>query len=371
MAAEKFNALKGFSVGIPAIDVIDSNGNIVTNVVVPSGNVTANKVYANHYYYANGTPFSSDPAGTNTEVQFNNNGVLGASANFTFNTTTQTVSVSNFSASGNLVNLGNVDNLQIDGGLNGYVLQTDGAGNLSWTAQTGNGGGGNGVPGGSNTQVQFNDAGAFGGDSGFIYDKDTNLLSVDYIGGDGSNLSNITYANITGIGNISSIDLDGNAQHVLYGNGVFAEIDTGTISNYANYAGNVTISAQPNITSVGTLTSVESTGEIKAVSFGTQRSNVAVSTNTVVDEFDPTDYRTAKYVFSASGDDGYQSVEVLLVHDGSDAYITIYGSVCSNTSADIVEFSSNVNGVSGNVTVYATTSSSNVNLNVVTDYILT
>jgi hypothetical protein len=76
-------------------------------------------------------------------------------------------------------------------------------------------------------------------------------------------------------------------------------------------------------------------------------------------------------VFSASGDDGYQSVEVLLVHDGSDAYITIYGSVCSNTSADIVEFSSNVNGVSGNVTVYATTSSSNVNLNVVTDYILT
>ena len=270
MAAEKFNALKGFSVGIPAIDVIDSNGNIVTNVVVPSGNVTANKVYANHYYYANGTPFSSDPAGTNTEVQFNNNGVLGASANFTFNTTTQTVSVSNFSASGNLVNLGNVDNLQIDGGLNGYVLQTDGAGNLSWTAQTGNGGGGNGVPGGSNTQVQFNDAGAFGGDSGFIYDKDTNLLSVDYIGGDGSNLSNITYANITGIGNISSIDLDGNAQHVLYGNGVFAEIDTGTISNYANYAGNVTISAQPNITSVGTLTSLNVTGT-------TQTGNLSVS----------------------------------------------------------------------------------------------
>ena len=96
-----------------------------------------------------------------------------------------------------------------------------------------------------------------------------------------------------------------------------------------------------------------------------------MSTNTVVDEFDPADYRTAKYVFSASGDDGYQSVEVLLVHDGSDAYITIYGSVCSNTSADIIEFSSNVNGVSGNVSVYASTNSANVNLNVVTDYILT
>jgi len=177
MAAEKFNALKGFSVGIPAIDVIDSNGNIVTNVVVPSGNVTANKVYANHYYYANGTPFSSDPAGTNTEVQFNNNGVLGASANFTFNTTTQTVSVSNFSASGNLVNLGNVDNLQIDGGLNGYVLQTDGAGNLSWTAQTGNGGGGNGVPGGSNTQIQFNDSGSFAGSPYMTFNKSDNKVN--------------------------------------------------------------------------------------------------------------------------------------------------------------------------------------------------
>jgi len=76
-------------------------------------------------------------------------------------------------------------------------------------------------------------------------------------------------------------------------------------------------------------------------------------------------------VFSASGDDGYQSVEVLLVHDGTDSYITIYGSVCSNTSADIVEFSSNVDGVSGNVTVYASTNSSNTNLNTVVDYIST
>jgi hypothetical protein len=43
-------------------------------------------------------------------------------------------------------------------------------------------GGGGGTPGGSSTQVQFNDGGsAFGGDSGLTYDKDTDTLTV---GGD-------------------------------------------------------------------------------------------------------------------------------------------------------------------------------------------
>jgi len=262
MSAEKFNALKGYSVGIPAVDVVDANGNVITNVVVPSGNVTANKVYSNNYYFANGAPFTSEPAGSNKQVQFNNNGALGASANFTFDITTQSVAVGNFVASGDSVDLGDVENLHIDGGLNGYVLQTDGAGNLSWTAQTGNGGG-NGSPGGSNMQVQFNDAGLFGGDAGFFYDKDTNMLSVNYIEGDGSNLSNITYANITGIGNVSAVNLDGNAQHVLYGNGVFAAQTAGATANYANYAGNVVEAAQPNITSVGTLTALNVSGTIQ------------------------------------------------------------------------------------------------------------
>lgn len=39
-------------------------------------------------------------------------------------------------------------------------------------------GGGGGVPGGFNTQVQFNDSGAFGGDAGLTYDKTTDTLTV-------------------------------------------------------------------------------------------------------------------------------------------------------------------------------------------------
>jgi hypothetical protein len=44
-------------------------------------------------------------------------------------------------------------------------------------------------PGGLSGEVQFNDAGSFGGDSGFTYDKTTNILSVDNAKIDGINVA--------------------------------------------------------------------------------------------------------------------------------------------------------------------------------------
>ena len=195
MAADKFNSLTGYSVGLPSIEVIAANGNVVTNHNYPQGNVTSNSVYANNYYFSNGQPFTSDPAGSNTEVQFNNNGEFGASPNLVFDTTTATLISENFTVTGNSL-LGDAQNVSILGGVNGYVLQTDGAGGLSWTAQSGGGGGGNGSPGGSNMQVQFNSAGTFAGDAGFIYDVDTDLMSAIHIAGEAGNLSNLTYSNL-------------------------------------------------------------------------------------------------------------------------------------------------------------------------------
>lgn len=46
-------------------------------------------------------------------------------------------------------------------------------------------GGGGGTPGGANTQVQYNNAGAFGGDSQLVYDPATTKLSVGVAGGNG------------------------------------------------------------------------------------------------------------------------------------------------------------------------------------------
>lgn len=178
MAAEYFNSLGGFSAGIPEVPVIDANGNIITNVLT-NGNVFANVVYATYFRWANGQPFNATPGGSNTQLQFNNNGALGGIPNVTY-------------GGGNL-SLGSVANLKISGGINGYYLQTDGTGNLSWAA---GGGGGNGSPGGSNTQIQFNDSETFGGVSTFTFNKTTNTLSVANV-----NVSGET--NLGGVGNVT------------------------------------------------------------------------------------------------------------------------------------------------------------------------
>lgn len=279
----------------------------------------------------------------------------------------------------NITSVGTLGSLSVTGNVSAGGVKTDNlyyANGSPWDLQE---------AAGSNTEVQFNSNDDFGASSNFTFNSSTNNLAINGnivvstggFYGDGSALSSLTGANVTGevsyaavANSVSGSNVSGAVSFATTANNVAGSNVSGQVGNAA-VAGTVYTNAQPNITSVGTLTSVTTSGAVKAVSYGTQRSNVSVTTDTVVDEFDPVTYRTAKYVFSASGDDGYQSVECLLVHDGADSYVTIYGSVCSNTSADIVELSSNINGVSGNVTVYATTNSANVVLNVVTAYILT
>jgi hypothetical protein len=56
-------------------------------------------------------------------------------------------------------------------GTNGYFLQTDGSGNLTWAA--GGGGGGGGSPGGASGQIQYNNAGSFGGSANLTWSSPT------------------------------------------------------------------------------------------------------------------------------------------------------------------------------------------------------
>jgi hypothetical protein len=183
MAAELFNSLAGYSVGIPPVPVADANGNIVTNVLT-NGNVSANSIYATYYRWANGQPFAGAAAGQNQQLQYNYNGAFAGIPNVTYD--------------GSTLSLGDISALNIGGGIDGYFLQTDGEGNLTWSAA--GGGGGNGSPGGSNTQVQFNNAGTFGGDSGFTYNNITNTLSVQNANVD---VLNTGHANLGPIGNIT------------------------------------------------------------------------------------------------------------------------------------------------------------------------
>lgn len=58
-------------------------------------------------------------------------------------------------------------------GNSGKYLKTDGD-SLLWDTPAG----GSGSPGGTDTQVQFNDGGSFGGDAGMTYNKTTDALTV-------------------------------------------------------------------------------------------------------------------------------------------------------------------------------------------------
>jgi len=110
------------------------------------------------------------------------------------------ISIGNLVVTGNS-NLGNANTINIGGGTNGYILQTDGFGNLSWTQPSS--GTSSATAAGSNTQVQFNDSGSFNGSSSFTFNKSSNTLSVGNIAANGAGLYSITGSNITG--NLTSL----------------------------------------------------------------------------------------------------------------------------------------------------------------------
>jgi hypothetical protein len=174
-----------------------------------AGNLSFTTLYSNAII--NGTS-NVNISSLNGNVTVGVNGTANALVVKTTGITSPAVTTSNITANGDVA-LGSVSNVHITGGTNGYFLQTDGAGNLSWTT---GGGSGNGVVGGSNTQVQFNDSGSFGGDANFLFDKSTSELFVN-----NANIANIT-ANLI--------------------------------------SGNITTDSQPNITSLGVLSSLSVSG---------------------------------------------------------------------------------------------------------------
>ena len=366
-------------------------GNIGANIGAFTGNISAananlgNLVVANFFQgdgylltnvaatgsLANGTSNVSIPA-----VNGNVNISVGGTSNVLVVTTTGANVTGTFAATGNVsgANLTTAGVVDATGNVSGGNLTTTGlvsatgnvsGGNLTTAgvvAATGNVSGGNITTGGV--------VAATGNVSG------GNITTAGVVAATGNvsggNLTTTGALSVTGNANVGNI---GATIGAFTGNISAANATLGNVATANFFTGTLTTAAQPNITSVGTLTSLAVTGNVTAgnVALNTgltsNRSNVAVTTNTVIDQFVPGTFRTAKYVISASGDNGFQSVETLLVHDGSNSYITIYGSICSNVSGDIIELSSNVNGSTGNVTVYATANGANTKVNLVASYI--
>jgi hypothetical protein len=154
--------------------------------------------------------------------------------------------------------------------VNGYYLQTDVNGVLSWAA---GGGGGGGSPGGSNTQVQFNDSATFGGEAAFTYDKTTYTLGLGVASTTTGTfkLYNSASANAVSLksGNNSAAWTmtlppdDGSANQFLQtdgsGNTIWAAaaagtINTGTIGQITYYSGTNALSG--TTTGTGVLTAI-------------------------------------------------------------------------------------------------------------------
>jgi hypothetical protein len=101
MAADPFNSVGGYTVGIPPIPLFNENGNLtapqanIGNVYIANNAVISGTVNANLFvgdFQGNITGNIVVP-GQNTQVLYNNEGQAGADAGFTFDTTTQIVTV--------------------------------------------------------------------------------------------------------------------------------------------------------------------------------------------------------------------------------------------------------------------------------------
>ncbi len=153
--------------------------------------------------------------------------------------------------------------------VNGYYLQTDASGVLSWAA---GGGGGGGSPGGSTTQVQYNNAGTFGGMPGFTFDgtatvslgvASTTSGSLKLYNSASANSVSIASGNNTASWTLTLPPDDGSANQFLQtdgsGNTIWAAaaagtINTGTVGQITYYSGTNTLSG--TTTGTGVLTAL-------------------------------------------------------------------------------------------------------------------
>jgi hypothetical protein len=86
----------------------------------------------------------------------------------------------------------------------------------------------------------------------------------------------------------------------------------------------------------------------------------------VIDSFDATLYRTAKYVIKSENDDGYESLEVLLIHNNINSYVTVYAAI-NDGGGNTVAITTGISR--GNVELRATGLATNTVVNLIGTYV--
>jgi hypothetical protein len=380
MALRPFNSIAGISVGNTSVDVILANGDITTTNITANGivnfnstsNVTLGTISNIHIAGGNsGQVLTTDGAGNltfadtassdsaapmpyiipvgesyfvpenfqglftvpitidgtfeidgilaevgtainslNSQIIFDDNGELTGNAGFTFD-----------QASGNFAVPGNATVASIATNnyyyANGQPLDFGGS------------------PGGSNTQIQFNNAGEFGATANLSFDSATNNLAIS---GNIVLTTGAYYGNGSGLTNIAGANV------------------TGTVAN-ATTAGTVTTNAQPNITSVGTLTGLVVSGSI------TPSANISYDLGNATNAFREL-YLSGNTIRLGSSNISSNGTGITLANPSGGTF-TVVGtqaansaSIINGTSNIIIQPNANINfSVAGNSNVVAMTGS--------------
>jgi hypothetical protein len=220
-------------------------------------------------------------------VVYGNANVYGTTTLATVNASTVTgnIAATNITVS-NVASFAN-SQIKITGGGSGQFLQTDGTGNLAWSAGTVSS---NAAPGGINTYVQFNDAGTLNGVAGFTFDKSSNSIAIT---GNMSATGSTTVGNLTTAGNIVANNYTTTAGSVsapLFKNGTsnIAITSGGNITMYvagnatarltatatgANIAGTLSASGNANVGNIGATNGVFA-GALSGITTATASGNV-------------------------------------------------------------------------------------------------
>ena len=255
--------------------------------------------------------------GTNTSVQFNDQGTSNGVAGFTFdkNTTTLTVSsgnivTGNINATSTITALRLVSNIatgtsplivtsttqvaNLNAATAGVAYSVAGAnvsGAVSY-ATTANAVAGANVSGQvtyaatANSVAGANVSGAVGLAT---YATTANAVAGANVSGQvtyAATANSVAVANVSGIGNIATINLDGNASNILYGNGIFAAAPSPGVSyGNSNVATFLASFGSNTITTTGNITAGNISVGTDAVTLGTLTTGANTTAGTITGNF--------------------------------------------------------------------------------------
>jgi len=219
----------------------DSVNAAIANVIITggsSGQVISTDGTGNLSF----TSVTSSPAGNTTEIQYNDAGSFAANSFFTFDTANTTLNVGSntvnssgainvkYRTSGGLgvgtVNL-NINPFTISRTSSGFIPATTPAITGFSVVSFGTGsnnitmsGNGNVTIGNNLTVTGITNSATYTGNAAGL----SNITGANVTGAVAyaTTANSVAVANVVGIGNIATINLDGNSGNVLYGNGIFA-----------------------------------------------------------------------------------------------------------------------------------------------------